>query len=445
MIDYTSSCSSIANANSLPANPLSDPDATAYFSGGGRTLAGVHVNSRSALGYPAFFRGVSLVANVVGKLPLLVRKVQKDGGTEVDKSHPAYHLLNRIANRSLRMSASTMQRAMIIHAQTRGNGYALIQRSASGMPESLYLLDPDATSPVMYIKDRDQPWNIDLWYVTTINGSTFRFPCEDVLHFKHPMSPEGYVGLSVVDLMRQSLGLGIAVREFGARFFGEGANAGGVLMVPGKIKMEAQKNLLKHWNEMTAGMRNAHKVAVVTDGTKFQRISFSPDEAQFLETKKFDLIEMSNIIGVPPHKLGDSSRSAYNSIEAENRNALDESYDPWLCMVEEECEAKLLTETEQEDETHIIQFDRSKMIQTTWTERMNGYKAGKEAGILTTNDCLRSEGLATIGPSGDKRYVPANWTVDSETESEDNGDDQASEHQDDPEQGVQQRRAVHSR
>lgn len=408
------------NAYSGPVRSLRDVDAFSADVLDGRAVSsGVTVNSRTVLGYPAFWRGVNIIANVCAKLPLYVRQVNDDGGKPIDRQHPAYPLLNRKANPF--MSASTFQRTLTLHAQMHGNGYAWIDRNNRGLPVELMVLDPQQTFPVKFRPKDAMKWEV--WYVTKIEGQEVRIPASDVLHIRH-LSTDGLIGISVVDIMRESLGLGMAVRQFGARFFGEGANAGGVLMIPGHLKPEAQKNLLAYWSKMASGMKNSHRVALIQDGAKFERTTFAPDEAQFLETKRFEIIEISNIIGIPPHKLGDSSRAAYNSIEAENRNALEESYDPWLCTWEEECEAKLLTEEQQRSESHIVEYDRSLMVRTTWAERANGYRVYREMGVMSANDVCRAEGRETIGPDGDIRHIPANWVrsdaAPDEAEADDN-------------------------
>ncbi|HWL09563.1 MAG TPA: phage portal protein [Planctomicrobium sp.] len=372
--------------------------------GGRNASAGVRVNSRTSLGYPAFFRGVKLIADTVAKLPLIVHHMEDDGGMPKAKDHPAYRLLKRKPNRFI--TSKTFRRTLTLHAQMHGNGYAFIQRDGRGNPLDLTILDPIATYPIKWIPDDTKiP---EIYYVTSIDMETFTIPESDILHIRH-LSLDGLIGIPILDVMREAIGMGIAVRQFGAHFFGQGANVSGILMIPQHIRPDAQKNLLQLWKNQTQGMANAHKVAIVTNGTTFQKLSFSPDEAQFLETKRFEIIEIANIVGVPPHKLGDNSRQAYNSIEAENRNALDESYDPWLGTWEDECDAKLLTEEQQEEESHVIRFDRSKMLLPTLNERASANRTYCEIGVSTINDILRSEGRETIGPMGDVRHVPVNW------------------------------------
>ncbi|WP_437228785.1 phage portal protein [Planctomicrobium sp. SH661] len=395
----------IQNAVDMNPGTWSSPSVEFMDGLGGReAMSGVRVNSRTSLGYPAFFRGVKLIADTVAKLPLIVHQLEEDGGMPKAKDHPAYRLLKRKPNRFI--TSKTFRRAMTLHAQMHGNGYAFIQRDGRGNPLDLTILDPVCTFPIKWIpSDTNIP---EVHYSTVVDGEMMTFLESDILHIRN-LCMDGLIGIPVLDVMREAIGMGIAVRQFGSHFFGQGANISGVLMVPKTIQPNAQKNLLDYWKKTTSGMANSHKVALVSGGATFTKMSFSPDEAQFLETKRFEIIEIANIVGVPPHKLGDNSRQAYNSIEAENRSALDESYDPWLGTWEEECEAKLLTEEQQEEESHVIRFDRSKMLLPTLNERASANRVFCEIGVNTVNDVLRSEGRETIGPEGDVRYVPANW------------------------------------
>lgn len=387
--------------------------------------SGVSVNRRTVLGYPAVFRGINLISNVAAKLPLFVRRIDAAGGSTVDRDHPAYALLKRNRRKNSagqwepgRMPASTLRKTVTAHALLHGNGYAAIMRNNRGEPTELLILDPEITFPVKVLPgsqiDDDtadvDAANAQIWYVTEIDGVPLKLPSEDVIHIRN-LSIDGLIGLSVIDLMKEAFGLGIAAQRFGARFFGEGSNASGILMIPGHIKKEAQENVIKMWNSMAQGISKSHRVALIQDGVKYQQLTIPPEQAQFLQTRRFELIEVANILGLPPHKLGDDSKTAYNSLEAENKSALDESYDPWLCAWEDECESKLLTEDEINDETHLIKFDRSTLLQTQLKERADAYRLFREIGVYSVNDCLRREGEPTVGPEGDIRHVPANWVA----------------------------------
>lgn len=400
-----------------PNRPLNDPDAWSEVFESSRTKSGIRVSMKKALGFPPLLRGINKISTDIGKLRIHVKPRTDDGGAERDRKHPAYGLLRRKPNRV--MTSLTLKKTVQFHALWHGNGYIYVPRSRRGEPlplrspeGGLLILDPDP--------QRSYPVQADgqLWYVTHIamrdargqvtHDEPIRLRGEDVIHIRG-LSLDGLLGLSTFDLVRESLGMVLATQEFAARFFGEGANVSGVLMVPGHLKTSAQENLLKAWGKMATGMSKAHKVAVVQDGTKFQPLSVDPEKAQMIGTQELSARQVANILGLPPHMLGDGTRTAYNSIEAENRNYLESSLDGWLCAWEEELEDKMLSEDQKAEDTHLIEFNRQQLLMMNLKDRSEAYRKLREIGGLTVNDLLRAESMPTIGPEGDERHIPHNW------------------------------------
>ena len=189
-----------------PSVPLTDPDAWHDVFGGGPSDAGVVVNRQTALTYATFWRGLNLISGAVAKLPFYVKKYRHDGGWEKYKKHPSYRLLLRKPNQF--MIALVLRRTMQYHALIRGNGYAYINRLGSGAPDpdnGLLLLDPEETYPVVA--------NRRLWYVTSVGTAQRKLPPEDVFHLKG-MGFDGLCGHDVLQIGRQSLGMGLAARKF---------------------------------------------------------------------------------------------------------------------------------------------------------------------------------------------------------------------------------------
>jgi HK97 family phage portal protein len=384
-----------------PATPLSDPDDFVFesFGAGRGTDSGVKISEKKALGYSPLWRGINLIADDVMKLGLHVYRRVDGDGREKDLSHAAWRLVRRKPNAV--MTAATFWNTITLHMLLHGNGYAYIVRDGKGEPLELLLLDPCGTYPVRQIVGD----SIDLYYVTAIGGEQLKIRAEDVLHLKR-LSRDGLVGLSVLELMRESIGLGIAARTFGAKFFGQGANASGILMIPGHLKTAAQENVLRKWASMAEGLSKAHKVALIQDNVKFQQLTITPEQGQFLQTREFEIRVVSQILGIPPHKLGDSSRTSYNSLEQENRSYLDESLDPWLVRIEEECNDKLLTEVEKESESHFFEFNRAALLRTD--ARTRAEIQSRTAFMYTVNEFRAQDNKPPID-GGDVRYVPTNW------------------------------------
>ena len=207
----------------------------------------------------------------------------------------------------------------------------------------------------------------------------------DVLHIRG-RSVDGHRGTDVFDLIKESISLGAAARKFGARFFGKGANAGGLLLTPAGLSDDAVNRIHKDFKKATGGLDKAFTTTLLEEGTKFQQLTIPPEQAQFLATRSFETREQANIIGIQSHKIGDKEGQAYNTLEQENQSYLDDSMDPHLCSWEDELKDKLLTEEEKRNDTHLIEANRKaiKRVDTkTETEDINNQLNN---GQLTENE-----------------------------------------------------------
>lgn len=377
-----------------PTLDLNDPRTWDGIIRGVMTSSGVHVSPRTALAYPPLWRALNLISGDVGRLPLSTYRRMADGGKEPARKHPAYLLMRRRANAAMR--ASAFKRTLTYHALFRGNGCAAILRDGTGAARELLILDPDETCMAVVAGA--------VWYRTMIGGDQIRLPERDVFHIRG-LSHNGLWGIDVFELMREALGLPIAAREFMSGFFGNGSNLSGVLMVPGSFSAEKATNVLKTWNEMATGIAKSHKVGTLTDNVKWVPTGVKPKEAETTTILEHEIRTVSAITGCPPHKLGDSSRTSFNSLEAENQSYLDDCLDAWLVEWEEEADAKLLTTDERDNETHFHEFNRNARLRTDSAARGTFYRTLRETGVLTGNDIARRENMPTFGPDGDKRYI----------------------------------------
>lgn len=391
-------------ANPMPVGSgltnLSSRDASSWTSitTGGKSSAGVTVTEMSALGYPPLWRAINLISSRVSCLPLDCFKREGRDRT-YDEKHPANIMLSGDMNEN--MDAGTFIEVITAMAALYGNGYAVIDRDVRGNPMEMYLLDPKRTSPVIY--------DGTLWYKTFIGNEHIKFPQRDIYHIKG-LSHDGIQGMHVVDIMRDALGVGMAAQQFGGRFFGQGSNAGGLLMVPGHFSDEKIRNTMDAWQKMTQGLQKAHKVALLQDGVKFQQLTITNDQAQFLQTRQYEIrATVCNIYGIPPHKLGDDTRTSHNSLEAENQSLLDDCLNIWLKRHEREAKRKLLTVRQQKNNTHFFEYNREALIQMAFETKVNGIYRQTEMGLITWNEGRRMMNMPDIGSEGDKRFHPANW------------------------------------
>jgi HK97 family phage portal protein len=421
-------------ANPSPVSARSDEHLWRSISMGGdfpqiRATSGSRVTAKTAMGYPPLWRAINLISSSVAGLPFDVFRRQRDGGKRVDMRHPAQALLDRAA--SPYINAYTFRRTMTSLALLHGNAYASIDR-VEGRPVSLSIWNPANT--LVRVMDGE------IWYVTYFNQEAVRVSSRDMLHIRG-LGPDGIVGYPILELMADALGVGMAAMEFGARFFGQGSNMSGLLMIPGHFTEEKIRNTMQAWNSMQSGLSQSHKVALIQDGVKFQQLQISPDQAQFLQTREHEIrATVSNITGVPPHMLGDSTRTSHNSLESEGQSYLDYTLQPWLKTWEHECEDKLLTEQQRATDSHLIEFNREALIQMSFESKINGLYRQLESGIINHNEARALLNMPTLGEDGEARYRPANWMEIgspeeemAEGEEEDDTPDNSPDEEDDSE------------
>lgn len=393
-----------------PSSSLSDPEDWVFetFSGGTRSSSGVRVNRKAALGYAAVWRAINLISRDVAKLPLQVFKRNPGGGKDRDRGHPAYRLLRRQPNKE--MKAFDFKQTLMSHVLLEGNGYAYISRLKDGTPDLLVPLDPTLTHPARI--------DGELWYITkdirNADGmrEDRRLRPEDVLHIKG-LGFDGLLGYNVIQIGKDTIGLGLAMKKFGSVFFKNHAIPGVVLEHPNKLSPEAKKNIIDGWKRLLTGLDKAHTTTVLEEGMKARLLTVDARKAQLAELRIAELREIANLLGVPPHKLGDPSRTSFSSLEQENQSYLDEALDPWLVQFEEECTAKLLTEAQKERDSHFIEFVREAIVRADLATRTESQNKRVLAGIVTRDEVRATENMNPLpGGIGKLTMRPANMILE---------------------------------
>ncbi len=294
------------------------------------------------------------------------------------------------------------------HLLLWGNAYAQIIRNGKNEIIGLYPLMPDRMTV-----DRDE--NGKLYYeyqlssddAHTMKGSTVVLQPKDVLHIPG-LGFDGLVGYSPIAMAKNAIGLAIAAEEYGSKFYANGAAPSGVLEHPGVLKDPGK--VRESWNATFGGSANANKVAVLEEGMKYTPISISPNEAQFLETRKFQINEIARIFRVPPHMVGDLEKSSFSNIEQQSLEFVKYTLDPWVSRWEQNMMRSLLTA--EEKPTHFIKFNVDGLLRGDYQSRMNGYAIGRQNGWMSANDIRELENLDRIPAElgGDLYLINGNMT-----------------------------------
>ena len=407
-----------------------------FFLGG--TASGKYVTERSAMQMTAVYCCVRILSEAVASLPLQFYRYTDDGGKEKAVDHPLYFLLHDEPNPE--MTSFIFRETLMTHLLLWGNAYSQIIRNGKGEVVALYPLMPDRMKV-----DRDEHGR--LYYEYTVYdsddvdgrkgtdkvGRTVKLQPSDVLHIPG-LGFDGLVGYSPIAMAKNAIGLAIATEEYGSKFFANGAAPSGVLEHPGTIKDPSK--VRESWQATFGGSGNSNKIAVLEEGMKYTPISISPEQAQFLETRKFQIDEIARIFRVPPHMIGDLEKSSFNNIEQQSLEFVKYTLDPWVSRWEQAMVRALLTPDEKK--RYFFKFNVDGLLRGDYQSRMNGYATARQNGWMSANDIRELENLDRIPAEqgGDLYLINGNMTkledagifaADSNNGKEENPDEEVLE------------------
>ena len=379
--------SSLFQSRDKPQNRTAGSD---YLFLNGTSSSGKAVNERSAMQMTAVYSCARILAEALACLPLHLYRYKPDGSKEKATDHPLYHLLHDEPNPE--MSSFVFRETLMTHLLLWGNAYAQIIRNGKGEVVALYPLMPNRMTV-----DRDLNGKLYYKYRTTsddaptMEGSVVTLPPSQVLHIPG-LGFDGVVGYSPIAMAKNAIGMAIACEEYGAKFFANGAQPGGVLEHPGTIK--DPQRVRESWQSTFGGSGNANKIAVLEEGMKYTPISISPEQAQFLETRKFQINEIARIFRVPPHMVGDLEKSSFSNIEQQSLEFVKYTLDPWVVRWEQTLFRALFTDKEKKE--YFFKFNLEGLLRGDYATRMSGYATARQNGWLSANDIRELENLDRI-------------------------------------------------
>lgn len=363
------------------------------------TQAGQRVDEDRALRYSAIWACVRVISESIAVLPWQLFRKEENGRTEVTNDL-AWMLQVRPNDE---MSPFAFKELMSRRALLGGNAYAEIARDQMGRPAALWPILPERVCP-----ERD-PTSGEIYYrVNDVNGDTVLLDANDVFHLKGP-GGDGIVGYSVIRMASEAIGLGLAMQEFGASFFGNGAHVGGALFHPKSLSDLARKNLEQSLHK-SAGRRSALSLRVFEEGMKYERIGIPPEDAQFLESRNFQVRDIARWYRVPPHKIADLSDAKWANIEQQAIDFVGDAIVPWVTRIEQEANIKFFGRNNRG--TMYTKLNVSALLRGDQKARYDSYAVGRQWGWLNANDV---RGLEDMNPlpkgQGDQYLVPANMTT----------------------------------
>lgn len=356
----------------------------------GTSTSGKRVNEKTSMQMTAVYCCVRILSEAIASLPLHLYRYGENDSKIRATDHPLYFLLHNEPNSE--MTSFNFRETLMTHLLLWGNAYAQIIRNGKGEIMAIYPLMPDRMTV-----NRDDKGEIYYEYrvsnddAKTFKDSTVRLPPSEVLHIPG-LGFDGLVGYSPIAMAKNAIGMAIACEEYGAKFFANSAAPSGVLEHPGTLKDPSK--VRESWMQTFGGSHNSSRIAVLEEGMKYAPISISPNEAQFLETRKFQIDEIARIFRIPPHMVGDLEKSSFSNIEQQSLEFVKYTLDPWVSRWEQSMERALLNIDEKKD--YFIKFNVDGLLRGDYQSRMNGYATARQNGWMSANDIRTLENLDLI-------------------------------------------------
>lgn len=374
-------------------------------------VAGESVTAESTLGVSAVWRSVSLISSTIGKLPVhLYRRTVDETGLihrELVVDGPKARMLSVRPNPE--MTPSNFWAAIIANALLWGNGLAEIQRDGQGRAVALW--------PIHWSRVTMRRFDSRLRYVVATDADMSRserlpqavaIPPDDVLHITG-LTFNGLWGLSVLEYARLSMGLTIAADKYGAKFFGNSARPSGVLKHPGKLGEQAAMRLRESW-KMGFGGAGASGTAVLEEGMSYDSVGMPPEDAQFIQTRGVQVLEVARWYGVPPHKLYSLDRATFSNIEHQGSEFREDTIHPWCRRIEQEVDYKILSGSE--NAGMYARFDLDSLAVPDLASRAEAYQKMRNTGAINADEIRSREGMSPLpGGAGQTYWHPVNMAV----------------------------------
>lgn len=376
---------------------MTDQEMMLFF-GGARSSGGVTVTPESALTFSAVLASVRVLSEGVAALPLLTyERIAR--GKERAIANPLYSVLHDSPNEE--MTSFQWRETSMAHCVLWGNCYSEIIDDGAGRVRELWPLLPQH----MTVKRQ----NDRIIYEYAVPGSTtVAYRADQIFHVPG-LSMNGLVGMSMIGIAREAIGLGLTLNKHGAKLFANGARAGGVLETPGQLSEDAYKRLTESFNDQYAGVDNAGKTILLEEGTKFNSLTMPNDDAQFLQTRMFQIEEIARIFRVPPHMIGDLEHATFSNIEQQSLDFVIYSLTPWLVRWEQAISHKLFLPRERSQ--YFAEFLTSALLRGDTMSRYTAYSSAISAGWITRNQVREIENMNPENPALDEYLQPLNMVT----------------------------------
>lgn len=347
-----------------------------------------------ALLLSAVYRSVECISDTIAQLPLKLYSIDAAGYKNEENNSELYDLLTKQPNS--KMTAFSMMKAAVASILLTGNAYILIRREANKVKDLLYI-------PSGFVNIVETPEKIDY----QIQGFKQLVPSTDIIHLKN-ISLDGVRGVSTLQYARISLGIATASENTANNFFKSGGAISGILSTANQLSSKQKEDVRQSWAAAYGSNNERNGIAVLDGNWQFQELSISPADAQLLESRKFNVIDIARFFGVPPTKLFDTAGVNYNSLEMSQLAFLTDCIQPMLVKIEQEFETKLFNRGERT--MYDVKFDTTMMLRTDKNTLGNYYKNMFNMGVYSPNEIRKALDMTAIA-NGDAHLAQVNLTT----------------------------------
>ncbi len=367
-----------------------------WLSGGSKSAAGKVVTVPAALRNIAVYACIRVIAEDLATLPLQMFERLAEG-KGVAQDHPLYPVLHDRANPE--MTSVTFLETLMGHVLGWGNGFAWIARDNAGRVRELWPLRPDR------VRIRRKDGKLIYAFSPDVGGEML-VPFDETFHLPG-LGFDGIQGYSPIALAREAVGIGLAAEEYAGKLWSNDARPSVVLKHPGTLSDKAYDNLVKSWSEKYGGSGNAHKPAILEENMTLEAIGIPPEDAQFLETRKFQVTEIARLYRVPPHMIGDLERATFSNIEHQGLQYTMHTLRPWARRLEATVALRLLTP--QERGKYFAEFNLDALHRGDMKSRYEAYHIARNDGWINGDEIRAKENMNPMpGDKGKVYIVPLN-------------------------------------
>lgn len=351
-----------------------EKDFNRFFYGGKSSTSGVNINEDTAMRFSAVFACVRVLSETIAAMPIKVYKRRPNGGRDIAYNHPLYRILHDEPNEE--MTAFKLQETMQSHLVLSGNAYAYKEIDGRGRVKSLKLLNWENIMP-----ERNKKTG-KIEYIFDDNGNKITLNYDEIFHISG-LGFDGIKGYSPITLAMDAVGLGMAAEQFASYFYSNGANVGGFIELPQAVK--DKEELKNEFTQKFTGLGKSHKVIFLENGMKFQKLVMPLNEAQFIETRKFQIQEIARIYRMPLHLIQDLERATFSNIEHQDLGFIKHTMFPWVVRWEQEINHRLFTSFERQ-QGYYAEFSMDALLRGDAKSRAEVLHIKRQDGIINANE-----------------------------------------------------------